>query len=647
MSPLNEQDQKIATLLRREASVTDPIESALTTNDRVIARVTDGIYRQPGSAVRELIANAYDADATWVSVKTDAPNFSRITVEDDGTGMTPEAVIHLLHNIGGSAKRTEQGKELGITSSGDASTSPGGRKLIGKLGIGIFSVSQLTHSFQIITKTAGDQHRTVALVNLRQFADGTSEESTGEFQAGRYQVWRESTPDYDAHGTTIALTSIRPQTRDSLRSNQLWGATNSSMSEGAEAKSLSSVPTYHIGHLDPKGLHLEDPKRRLRSVPWGDQDDSREAFFKMVQSAWEVQGRTSVKLTDLFDTYLQMLWNLALAMPLPYVEKSVLDESVADEWAYFYKLSNSPKGSAVQLQSKDPTKTVREIANLTPPDPQHADFKILVDGVQLSRPLKFRKLPTTQHVLKKPMVFVGSLRQEFKGFDRDVSAGPLDFEGYLFWTPKVAPTEHQGVLVRIHGASGTLFDSTFLNYQVAELTRLRQITCEIFVREGLEAALNIDRESFNTSHPHTVILTRWVHNALRQLTNAQKREAQQLRENSRSSARRDSEDRMGRIVASANTLRTDGEGVVPDIHFEDHNLKATQRNDRITQSFSLNRILDEIPDRPASPPASGSVRKLEAITKVLSVYGVLEQLTPKEQENLLGSILGIMEADNV
>ncbi|WP_392962897.1 ATP-binding protein [Streptomyces sp. LN245] len=641
-------EQELANQLRDAADQFDPIEENLTTNDRVIARVTDGIYRQPGSAVRELIANAYDADATWVSVKTDAPNFSRITIEDNGTGMTPEAVIHLLHNIGGSAKRTEQGQELGIASAADPNTSPGGRRLIGKLGIGIFSVSQLTHSFQIVTKTANDPYRTVILVNLRQFADGPTDGEEGDFKAGRYRAWREPTDDIDAHGTTIVLTAIRPQTRDSLRSGQVWGAVNNSISGEAEAKALSAIPNYHIGHLDASGRHVEVRKNVLQSLPWDKQDSSEQAFMKMVNSVWSsTQGRPTVKLTDIFDSYLQMLWNLALALPLPYVEGSVLDETVADNWAYFYKLANTSKGAAVPLLSNDPGITVRELAGLANDEIAHSEFKVVVDGVQLSRPLKFRDLPTTQHVLKKPMVFVGSMRQDFEGLERDVSAGTLEFDGYLFWTPKVAPTEHQGVLVRIHGASGTLFDSTFFNYQVSELTRLRQITCEIFVKQGLEAALNIDRESFNTAHPHTVVLTRWMHNALRQLANTQKREAQILRQEARGSARRDSEDRITRIVASANSLRTDGEGVIPNVSFTYSHQVTTSRLEGVTQAFDLDRIVDEIPDKPVAALSPSSVRKLEAITKVLSVYGVFEGLTPKEQENLLGSILGIMEAENL
>jgi hypothetical protein len=50
----------------------------LETDERVLARITDGIYREPASALRELIFNAYDADATSVWITTDAPRFSRL-----------------------------------------------------------------------------------------------------------------------------------------------------------------------------------------------------------------------------------------------------------------------------------------------------------------------------------------------------------------------------------------------------------------------------------------------------------------------------------------------------------------------------------------------------------------------------------------
>ena len=141
--------------LRREADVglaaniegsssESPFKTVLRTDERVLARVTDGIYRQPGSAMRELVSNAYDADAKQVVIKTDRPRFHTLSVEDDGIGMTPGALAHLLHHIGGSAKRSREGAELGIASNADPTRSPSGRRLIGKIGIGLFSVAQLT-----------------------------------------------------------------------------------------------------------------------------------------------------------------------------------------------------------------------------------------------------------------------------------------------------------------------------------------------------------------------------------------------------------------------------------------------------------------------------------------------------------------------
>ena len=101
----------------------------------------------------------------------------------------------------------------------------------------------------------------------------------------------------------------------------------------------------------------------------------------------------------------------------------------------------------------------------------------------------------------------------------DRAGGRLSFEAYLYWNSRIIPKETVGVLVRICGASGTLFDPTFLNYKVSEQTRLRQITAEIFVHEGLDSAVNIDRESFNYSHPHFLFIQKWLHRALRLLAN--------------------------------------------------------------------------------------------------------------------------------
>ena len=159
---MQSQDNAITESIRSSEKTRVPAEGKLETDELVLARITEGIYRQPASALRELVSNAYDADATEVVILTDAPRFGQITVRDNGRGLTPEVVTHLLKHIGSSAKRSEEGKDLGVTSPGNINTSPGGRQLIGKLGIGLFSVAQFTRHFLLITKTKGDTFRTVS-----------------------------------------------------------------------------------------------------------------------------------------------------------------------------------------------------------------------------------------------------------------------------------------------------------------------------------------------------------------------------------------------------------------------------------------------------------------------------------------------------
>jgi len=383
----------------------DVAQTTLKTDERVIARVTDGIYRQPGSSLRELISNAYDADATRVVIKTDAPRFERISVEDDGHGMGPEALAHLLFHIGGSAKRNADGPSLGITSATDPMFSPNGRRLIGKIGIGLFSVSQLTHSFQIITKIKGDAYRTVATVALRQYSDeDVALEQYGEdkFESGKVNIWREKAADTEVHGTTVILTSIRPQARDTLRSRDVWSVIeqNESQPESEERQTIDP-PRYHIGRVDSSGDFLKKTAGHAWALPWEKGDAPDEAFRKLVQSVWnEVEQSTpNPQLDRIFDYYLRMVWQLSLAVPLPYVDGHLFDMDL-DGWADAFMLSNQLKGTAqkIDLAGGGP---IRNKADLKDPVDLISEFDVFFDDLKLFRPLRFKGLPTTNNALKK------------------------------------------------------------------------------------------------------------------------------------------------------------------------------------------------------------------------------------------------------
>jgi hypothetical protein len=625
------------------------VKTVLKTDERVIARVTDGIYRQPGSALRELISNAYDADATRVVIKTDAPRFERISIEDDGHGMEPEALAHVLLHIGGSAKRNDIGASIGVTAQGDPTKSPGGRKLIGKIGIGLFSVSQLTHTFQIITKVKGDDHRTIATIALRQYADEEVTTETGgskKFESGKVNIWREKAADTDTHGTTIVLISIRPQARDTLRSREIWNAIehNESQPDGEERQAIEP-PRFHIGRIDQTGEVLKTTANgKTSDLPWEKGDSPAIAFKKLVQSVWteSMHGSPNPKLDQIFDYYLRMVWQLSLAVPLPYVDGHLFDMDIAG-WADAFQLSNHPKGSALPLDTAG--KPLREAANLKDPAERVGKFDVLFDDLKLARPIKFKGLPTTGNALKKQLIFIGNCREEFKKSPRELSGGPLDFEAYLFWTPKIAPVEHQGALIRIHGSSGTLFDPMFMRYQVSEQTRLRQITCEIFVKEGLDSALNIDRESFNNAHPHSVYITKWLHSALRQLASTQKRLAGDIRAVVRSENKDAVVSTIQNVATKIWQEENDDVGALPPaIELSNTGQKSLDSDD--TYVFSRKAI---IPVRTGANTAKTKVNnvileeKLKAIAQVLASFGLLDAVPLRKQEKLLKAIYEILD----
>ena len=224
----------------------------------------------------------------------------------------------------------------------------------------------------------------------------------------------------------------------------------------------------------------------------------------------------------------------------------------------------------------------------------------------------------------------------------ELTGGPLHFEAYLMWAPKIAPTEHQGSLIRIHGSSGTLFDPTFMRYQVSEQTRLRQISCEVFVTAGLEAALNIDRESFNYAHPHVVYITKWLHAALRRVATVQKRIAAEIRADARDAAAEQAEQALADVAADAWKEESDDPGAEPPpVEFEGDDDTPTPDGAAAPYRYSREKVFGAS-KRPKQP--SPAERKLKAVVQLLAAFDVLDDLTVDQQERLLQGLRKIIEA---
>lgn len=629
--------------LRERRDTGEATFATLQTDQRVLARVTDGIYRQPASALRELISNAYDADATEVIIETDAPRFRQIRVSDNGHGMDDVALGRLIHHIGGSSKRTDLGAEIGTTAEDDPDESPKGRKLIGKIGIGLFSVSQLTSHFQVITKVQGGKHRLFADVVLQSYSEG-GESADSTFQSGSVKVTSIPAEDFDAHGTEIILVDVRPRARDILRSRDRW---LSVLGQDDEPDVFPpEPPPYHSGYVatskeqDEVLTYDVEPK-----LPWKADDRPLTRMQKLFDAlAEEVVGENSrPELRTTLDEYLATVWALSLSAPVAYLGKHPFDLGTDDDIQAF-KLDNIGRGRANPIDLK-PGQTVRQALGLKAGGPDPAGgFQVFLDKIELRRPISYKYWPRQNQVITQPMLFVGSYSPDLSSVPAALRGGNLAFEGYLFWNSKILPKENNGVMARINGASGATFDDTFMKYQVSEQTRLRQVTAELFVREGLDAALNIDRESYNFAHAHYQIVQNWVHRALRQLANTHKGIGDVLREERTRQNRAATGDKLDDFVMKTWTkARRSTDESPPEIQIAATPVEAIAL--RRSGVVALER--DLLPAAPKGTARRGAdeLQKREQITKaiatVLDGFGLLEGISFARQHELISALLAL------
>ena len=440
------------------------VETQLKTSQRIIARVTDGIYREPWAAFRELIANAYDADATHVVVETGVPEFNQITVRDDGIGMSPRTLAYILKNIGGSSKRTTAGADLNTAQMGANDRSPGGRLLIGKIGIGLFAVAQLTQHFQIITKARGDFVRTSATVRLQTHNDDWFQPSEDEHIAGEVSIKSENVPknEADTHGTSIVLYSLRPEVRRTLCSIPRW---NAALVEPADGESVQEPPIYHTGL--PHAAAEESDISQEPSLPWEPSDAPEVKFRKLFKAASDVSGKgTKSANLEHFDEYLRLIWKLSLSLPMDYIDNHPFDLDGSSGLIFFEIPKESGQANRIELSKDEPLRNHLKLQ--AGKDETHSPFSVTLDGIALRRPICLPLKLGKSSRIQAPAMMAAKQDNPFKEDDLDRSGGRLSFEGYLYWNYKITPKETVGVLIRIREASGTLFDPTFLNYQVSE-----------------------------------------------------------------------------------------------------------------------------------------------------------------------------------
>jgi len=216
------------------------------------------------------------------------------------------------------------------------------------------------------------------------------------------------------------------------------------------------------------------------------------------------------------------MYGIALAAPIPYPE-------------------NTKSGADIEpviLRVKEMQELQKRLKSY--------DFRVELDNVELRRPII---LPSTSDLTKPSSCIIPTTPERLPftikegqylseaaevnrywlsvsgtdlkfqiitfAYNERVNGLTLAFSGYFFiQTKRLFPKEEQGVLVRLRHVAIGQYDVNVMTYPLAEGPRFSMLSGEIFVEEGLDDALKIDREGFNSLDPHYVRLQSYVHSLL-------------------------------------------------------------------------------------------------------------------------------------
>jgi hypothetical protein len=169
--------------------------------------------------------------------------------------------------------------------------------------------------------------------------------------------------------------------------------------------------------------------------------------------------------------YWRLLWELSASCPIPYLSPNCLPDGLA-------------RADHARLNAYD--------------------FNVSVDGIRLHKPVRLEGNPN------------GYTTKKIDVQSKQIYGRKLEFHGYLAVQEglQLRPDELRGIMLRIKDVGIGYYDPSMLDYRFNEGPRSRWLTGEIFVSNGLEDALNIDRDSFNKFHPQYRFIQHFIHELL-------------------------------------------------------------------------------------------------------------------------------------
>ena len=168
----------------------------MTVGLNVLKHLGLGLYSNVPAVLAEAVANAWDADAEEVTIEIDQ-SAGRITITDDGHGMTVDDVNSRYLNIGYERRKAPGG-----------ATSPRlNRPVMGRKGIGKLSLFSIANVITLQTRRSGEAHG--FLMSAADIEAALKEDSSGEYYPS--QLGPKEIDLLSDSGTKITLTGLKRQ----------------------------------------------------------------------------------------------------------------------------------------------------------------------------------------------------------------------------------------------------------------------------------------------------------------------------------------------------------------------------------------------------------------------------------------------------
>ncbi|MEM0136639.1 MAG: ATP-binding protein, partial [Thermoplasmatales archaeon] len=431
---------------------------------QIIKHISAGLYRSPGSSIKELLSNSFDADASNVDVTfhfsypKGSLYLDKITVRDNGLGMSIKDLYYIFTHIGGSEKNNPKGAQI---------TTKKHRKIIGRMGIGMLSVASACRGFVVRTKKREETREYVARISLAFFDDTIQRtESMDKTKLGNVELSSRHVGGYDSY-TEIEISDFKPPFLESI------------------------VPTISSSFIWVN-------KRGETS-----DEDYFEAFIDYIQSTGKL-GKLA--LID------RLIIDIGCMSPVEYHPDGPVRRKVVIDGVEFHIPGTEDKGYLeIVKKSREVDFSVRiklMVSVRKDTEMEHNSFKLfkpfLYPNLGLVKKFGFKDI--------SPYVYVLPVRND-QILNDDGEYENLVVNGYYYHQSKrIEPVEYSGLLFRVFNvALGNEFGDP-MKFFVDTYMIQQQSLVEVYLDDGFQQIVNLDREGlFEGSNVYRYLKNYLVH----------------------------------------------------------------------------------------------------------------------------------------